>query len=184
MAENSSSDACSPHLVLGLEQVDLVDQERVPAIEEKVKLSPLGGSLRGRREVRRGPGSHRSPADGPASNVLAVRAARSRSGRSTTGFSIGGSPPQPRGDVKLRQAGRCSSLQHDERAVLRAGGRLVTCAGSVAGEKPGPGRGGVVLATSPCNEIAHLNYASSITSRWGHHSDFVNVFAPSLRTSR
>ena len=56
---------------------DLVDQERVPAIEEEVKLSPLGGSLRGRREARREPGGHRSPADGPA---------RSRRGRSATGF--------------------------------------------------------------------------------------------------
>jgi hypothetical protein len=43
---------------------DLVDQERVSAIEEEVELSRLGGSLRGRRVARREPGGHRSLAGG------------------------------------------------------------------------------------------------------------------------
>ena len=64
---------------------DLVDQERVPAVEKKVKLSPLGGLLRGRSEARREPGRHDSPAEDPAWNVPAIRAARSRSGKSAIG---------------------------------------------------------------------------------------------------
>ena len=64
---------------------DLVDQERVPAVEKKVKLSPLGGLLRGRSEARREPGRHDSPAEDPAWNVLAIRAARSRSGKCAIG---------------------------------------------------------------------------------------------------
>ena len=35
---------------------DLMDQERVTAIEEEVELSRLGGSLHGRRVARRKPG--------------------------------------------------------------------------------------------------------------------------------
>src|SRR5437867_12604528 len=68
---------------------DLVDEERVPAIEEEVKLSPLRGSLRGRREAERERGGHRSLAGDEASNGPAVRAPRSGSGSSGTRLSIG-----------------------------------------------------------------------------------------------
>lgn len=68
---------------------DLVDQERVTAVEKEIKLSLLGDLLRGRSEAKREPGHHRSPADDPARNVLAIRAARSKSGRSATGIAIG-----------------------------------------------------------------------------------------------
>ena len=68
---------------------DLVDEERVLAIEEEVKLSPLRGSLCGRREAGRERGGHRSLAGDEASNGPAVRAPRLGSGRSATKFSIG-----------------------------------------------------------------------------------------------
>ena len=117
---------------------DFVDQERVPAIEEEVKLSPLGGSLRGRHEARWEPGGHRSPAGSPVPSVPVVCAARSSSGRSTTRFSIGGSPPEPRGDVKPSQAGVALLFKMTSEPILQADGRLVTGAGNVAGEKPVP----------------------------------------------
>ena len=79
---------------------DLVDQERVPAIEEEIELSRPGGSLRGRRVTSRKRGGHRPVPIAPdelstcrrtgktfSRNSMAPSAASRGSPRATRGIS-------------------------------------------------------------------------------------------------